>query len=130
MAYWKNTGIILIVVILICTFSLAGLAANKQVPNFVVVPISGEPLTKLTFYGSGFVPGEKVRVILTVDEVPYAFGTTGSGGIVIVNDCGAFKLQPRGGIPQVMLKPGVYTIEAIGDKGSRATAPLEVLEKK
>jgi len=29
-----------------------------------------------------------------------------------------------------MLKPGVYTIEAIGDKGSRATAPLEVLEKK
>jgi len=29
-----------------------------------------------------------------------------------------------------MLKAGIYTIEAIGDKGSRATTPLEVLEKK
>jgi len=33
-------------------------------------------------------------------------------------------------IPKVMLEPGVYTIEAVGDKGSKATAPLEVLEKK
>jgi hypothetical protein len=29
-----------------------------------------------------------------------------------------------------MLEPGVYTIEVIGDKGSRATTPLEVLERK
>jgi len=29
-----------------------------------------------------------------------------------------------------MLKPGVYTIEAVGNKGSRATTPLEVLPKK
>jgi len=29
-----------------------------------------------------------------------------------------------------MLKLGICTIEVIGDKGSRATIPLEVLEKK
>ena len=130
MNYWKNTGILLIAIMLLCVFSFATFASDKQVPSFFVFPMSGEPLTKLTFYGAGFVPGEKVRVILTVDEVPYAFGTTGTGGIVIVNDYGAFKLQPRGGIPKVMLKPGVYTIEAVGDIGSKATAPLEVLPKK
>ena len=69
-------------------------------------------------------------VFITVDEVPYAFAEAETGGFVTVNENGAFKLQPRGGIPTVMLKPGVYTIEAIGDKGSRATTPLEVLEKK
>ena len=58
------------------------------------------------------------------------FRITGTGGIVIVNEYGAFKLQPRGGIPKVMLKPSVYTVGAIGDKGSRATTPLKVFEKK
>ncbi|MBA7536344.1 hypothetical protein ES705_28607 [subsurface metagenome] len=119
-----------IIVLLLIAFGSMVLASDLQVPSLVVVPISGEPLTKLTFYGAGFIPGEKVRVILTVDDVPFAFGEVGTGGIVTVNEYGAFKLQPRGGIPKVMLKPGVYTIEAIGDKGSRATTPLEVLEKK
>jgi len=130
MMYWKKPSMFIIIALLLISFSSAALAADLQVPSLVVVPLSGEPLTKLTFYGAGFVPGEKVRVLLTVDDVPYAFGVTGTGGIVIVNECGAFKLQPRGGIPKVMLEPGVYTIEAIGDKGSRATTPLEVLEKK
>ena len=102
--------------------------------TLVVVPMSGEPETKISFYGSGFVPGEKVRIILTVDDVPLAFGSAGTaqpftgGGVVTANENGAFKLVPIGGIP-VSITPGVYTIEAIGDKGSKATAPLEVLEK-
>ena len=130
MMNWKKPSMFFIIVLLLIAFGSIVLATNLQVPSLVVVPISGEPLTKLTFYGAGFVPGEKVRVILTVDDVPFAFGEVGTGGIVTVNEYGAFKLQPRGGIPKVMLKPGVYTIEAIGDKGSRATTPLEVLEKK
>lgn len=130
MMNWKKPSMFFIIVLLLITFSSIVLASDLQVPSLVVVPISGEPLTKLTFYGAGFVPGEKVRVIMTVDDVPFAFGEVGTGGIVTVNEYGAFKLQPRGGIPKVMLKPGVYTIEAIGDKGSRATTPLEVLEKK
>jgi hypothetical protein len=130
MMNWKKPSTFFIIVLLLIAFGSIVLASSLQVPSLVVVPISGEPLTKLTFYGAGFVPGEKVRVILTVDDVPFAFGKVGTGGIVTVNEYGAFKLQPRGGIPKVMLKPGVYTIEAIGDKGSRATTPLEVLEKK
>ena len=130
MMNWKKPSMFFIIVLLLITFGSIVLASDLKVPSLVVVPISGEPLTKLTFYGAGFVPGEKVRVIMTVDDVPFAFGEVGTGGIVTVNEYGAFKLQPRGGIPKVMLKPGVYTIEAIGDKGSRATTPLEVLEKK
>ena len=130
MMNWKKPSMFFIIVLLLIAFGSMVLASDLQVPSLVVVPISGEPLTKLTFYGAGFIPGEKVRVILTVDDVPFAFGEVGTGGIVTVNEYGAFKLQPRGGIPKVMLKPGVYTIEAIGDKGSRATTPLEVLEKK
>lgn len=130
MMNWKKPSMFFFIVLLLIAFGSMVLAFDLQVPSLVVVPISGEPLTKLTFYGAGFVPGEKVRVLLTVDDVPFAFGEVGTGGIVTVNEYGAFKLQPRGGIPKVMLKPGVYTIEAIGDKGSRATTPLEVLEKK
>lgn len=130
MMNWKKPSMFFFIVLLLIAFGSIALSSNLQVPSLVVVPISGEPLTKLTFYGAGFVPGEKVRVLLTVDDVPFAFGEVGTGGIVTVNEYGAFKLQPRGGIPKVMLKPGVYTIEAIGDKGSRATTPLEVLEKK
>jgi hypothetical protein len=109
-------------------------SCNALCQTLVVVPMSGEPEKKISFYGSGFVPGEKVRIILTVDDVPLAFGSAGTaepftgGGIVTANESGAFKLVPVGGIP-VSIKPGVYTVEAIGDKGSRATAPLEVLER-
>jgi len=112
-----------------------GPAAEIAPTTLVIVPMSGQPKTGLTFYGSGFVPGEKVRVIQTIDEVPYSFGPAGSeeaftgGGVVTVNEEGAFKLISRGGIPKA-IAPGVYTVEAIGDKGSRATAPLEVLEKE
>jgi hypothetical protein len=132
MRFLKKLSILLIVVVLMTAVFSVGMicASEKQEPSFVVTPISGEPGTKLIFYGAGFVPGEKVKVIMTVDEVPYAFAVAGTGGFVTVNENGAFKLQPAGGIPTVMLKPGIYTIEAIGDKGSRATTPLEVLEKK
>ena len=130
MMYWKKPSMFIILALLLIAFGFVALAYDLQVPSLVVVPISGEPGTSFTFYGAGFVTGEKVRVLLTVDDVPFAFGEVGTGGIVTVNEYGAFKLQPRGGIPKVMLKAGIYTIEAIGDKGSRATTPLEVLEKK
>ncbi|MDD3655294.1 MAG: hypothetical protein PHI72_00795 [Atribacterota bacterium] len=125
-------SVLLIFLVLVMTIISVGMvcAVEEKVTSLVVTPINGEPGTKLTFYGAGFVPGEKVKVIMTVDGVPFAFAEVGTGGFVTVNEYGAFKLKPAGGIPTVMLKPGVYTIEAIGDKGSRATTPLEVLEKQ
>lgn len=102
-------------------------AKEKMTPSLVISPMSGAPGTQLVFYGSGFGSEEEVRIILETNDVPYAFAKVGTGGIVKVNDDGAFRLAPRGGIPRVLLKPGVYTIEASGNQGSLATAPLEVL---
>jgi len=132
MRCWIKTSVLLIGMVFLIVAISGGLvfAAEDKVANLVVTPISGEPGAKLTFYGAGFVPGEKVKIIMTVDGVPFAFAVAGTGGFVTVNEYGAFKLIPAGGIPTVMLKPGIYTIEAIGDKGSRAAGPLEVLEKK
>lgn len=132
MRNWTKISILLISVVLVMTIISVGMAfaEEEKVTSLVVDPISGEPGTKLAFYGAGFIPGEKVKVIMAVDGVPFAFAVANTGGFVTVNVYGAFKLIPAGGIPTVMLKPGIYTIEAIGDKGSRATAPLEVLEKK
>lgn len=128
MRYWKKLSILLILVVAVISIGTV-FASEEQVPSFVVTPMSGEPGTKLIFYGAGFVPGEKVKIIMTVDEVPFVFAVAGTGGFVTVNENGAFKLQPAGGIPTVLLKPGVYTVKAVGDKGSTATTPLEVLEK-
>ncbi len=128
MSYWKKLSILLILILLIS--SVIVFASEEQAPNLVITPISGEPGAKLIFYGAGFVPGEKVKVTMTVDEVPFVFAEAETGGFVTVNENGAFKLQPRGGIPTVLLKAGIYTIEAVGDQGSRATVPLEVLEKE
>ena len=112
-------------------FLQSALGADQNVPpNLVVKPMQGEPGDQLTFYGSGFLPNEEVRVILESNDVPYVFGQAGTGGIVQANTNGAFKLTPRGGIPRVMLEPGMYTIYAVGNKGSKASAPLEVRSKE
>lgn len=117
-----------VLAVFVCLFAMIGPAlAEKPNPTLLVVPAAGKAKTKLAFYGAGFVPGEKVRVIMEFNDVPYAFGTVGSGGVLEVNENGAFKLVPRGGIPKQYIEPGIYTIEAVGDKGSYATYPLEVL---
>ena len=111
-------------------FQSASAADQDVPPDLVVKPMQGEPGDQLTFYGSGFVPHEEVRVILESNDVPYVFGQAGTGGIVQANANGAFKLTPRGGIPRVMIEPGMYTIYAVGNKGSKASAPLEVQSKE
>ncbi|MDO8568645.1 MAG: hypothetical protein Q7R57_08015 [Dehalococcoidales bacterium] len=100
-------------------------------PAMTVSPMSGASGTKIAIYGSGFVKGEKVRVMLNIGGASFAMGTQETGGFATANDYGAFIVKPDGGIPAAaVLKPGVYTLEALGDKGSRASAPLEVIEKK
>lgn len=114
---------------------LQGPAGEVTPTALIIVPMSSEAKMSLTFYGSGFVPGEKVRVIMTVDGVPYSFGHAGTaqlstgGGIAVANETGTFKLESIGDIP-VAIDPGVYTVEAVGDKGSRTTALLEKLKEE
>ena len=106
-------------------------AAEVSPAKIVITPMSGLPKAKLTIYGSGFKSEEKVRVILSLEGFDLAWGGSGTGGFVTANEYGAFVLKPRGGIPALgVVQPGVFAVNAIGDKGSSATSPLEVLEKK
>ncbi len=99
--------------------------------TLLVAPMSGKPATKLTLYGSGFIPGEKVRVILPLEGYDMVMAAEETGGFVVANETGAFVLKPQGGIPLAeVIQPGLYTLRAAGDKGSMATTPLEVLKAK
>lgn len=96
----------------------------RSVASLVVTPNSALPKSKITILGSGFIPGEIIEVIMVVDGVPTDLG--GKPMVKKANDLGAFKTISN--IPGIA-KPGLYTLKAMGDKGTVAVAPLEV-EKK
>lgn len=89
----------------------------------VIIPVSGLPRAPITIIGAGFVPGEIIEVIMVVDDVPMDLGRRPM--VKEANEQGAFRAT--GFIPRVA-EPGVYTITAIGDKGTIAVFPLEVAE--
>jgi len=96
----------------------------KPAANLVITPSSGLPRSIIHILGSGFIPGEKIEVIIVVDGIAMELGEEPM--IKEANEMGAFKA--KSGIP-FMAKPGVYTVKAIGDKGTAAVAPLNVEEK-
>ena len=108
--------------------SCAGLqekpGASSLATSLVITPVSGLPGVVITIRGSGFIPEEKIEVIIVIDGVPTELGEQPM--VKQANEVGAFKTIS--GIP-IMTKPGVYTVKAIGDKGTLAVAPLEVEEK-
>jgi hypothetical protein len=96
----------------------------KPAANLVITPSSGLPRSIIHILGSGFIPGEKIEVIIVVDGIPMELGEEPM--IKEANEMGAFKT--KSGIP-LDTKPGVYSVKAIGDKGTAAVAPLNVEEK-
>lgn len=96
----------------------------KPAANLVITPISGLAKSIITIRGSGFVPGEKIEVIMVVEGIPVELGEEPM--IKEANEEGAFKA--KSGIP-LNAKPGVYSVKATGDKGTVAVAPLEVEAK-
>jgi len=88
----------------------------------VGIEIGGRP----TVYGAGFLPGEGVLVSIV--------GATESGDFHLagatINDSGAFSaaVGSRAKIP-ASVEPGVYTVRAVGDKGSSATTIIVIIEK-
>ena len=110
------------------TLGCAGLqektGASSPAASLVITPVSGLPGAVITIRGSGFVPGEKIEVIMVVEGVPNELGEEPM--VKQANEAGAFKTMS--GIP-ITAQPGVYTVKAVGDKGTQAVAPLEV-EKK
>ena len=104
----------------------AGLQEKPSVPSasLVITPNSGQAASNLTIRGSGFVPGEKIEVLMVVDGVSTELGDVPM--IKQANEVGAFKTQSA--IP-LTAQPGIYTVKAIGDQGTSAVAPLEVEAK-
>lgn len=92
--------------------------------SLVITPMSGPPKTFITIYGAGFVPGEKIEVIVVMDSVPFDLGRKPM--VKEANEVGAF-VSTGSGIP-LEAKPGMYTVTAKGDKGSVAVHPLQVVE--
>ena len=99
-------------------------ATSASAASLVIMPISGQAASVITIRGSGFIPGEKIEVIMVVDGVPTELGEEPM--IKEANELGAFKA--KSGIP-FNAKPGIYTVKATGDKGTMAVAPLEVEAK-
>ncbi|MBO8154403.1 hypothetical protein [Thermovirga sp.] len=117
--------------VIIAVYCIGGMTiAIAGEAKLVINPSEGKPGDKIVFMGSGFQAEEKIRVILNDGDVPYVFGAVGTGGIVVAKDDGTFILEPRGGIPKAISGPGTYVIEAIGDKGTKATAELKILPKE
>ncbi|MFC1904831.1 collagen-like protein [Chloroflexota bacterium] len=95
--------------------------------NIIISPNNGLAKTKYWVYGSGFAPGEKITLVANFGEIGMNLAEKGTGGIIEANESGAFVVNPRGGMPKGGIEPGVYTVEASGDKGSLATAALQIL---
>lgn len=93
--------------------------------SLVITPISGQPASVITIRGSGFIPGEKIEIIMVIDGIPVDLGQEPM--IKEANEGGAFRA--KSGIP-LNAKPGIYSVKAIGDKGTAAVAPLEVEKKE
>ncbi|KUL00422.1 MAG: hypothetical protein XE12_1381 [Synergistales bacterium 54_9] len=123
------TAVLLAMFVTVFCVSAVSVAVGAEA-KLVVEPSEGMPGDKIVFKGSGFLPGERVRVILNDGDVPYAFGAVGTGGVTVVGEDGNFVLEPRGGIPKVMSGPGTYVVEAVGDKGTKAEAELKILPKE
>jgi len=81
--------------------------------------------TGITVYGAGFMPGEGVLIKL--------LNATETGDFPLIggeaNSSGAFKLVKNRAIPDT-IKAGVYTALAVGDKGSRANAFIQITAAK
>lgn len=94
--------------------SAAGISLDKT--SYVI----GEERT-FTVNGWGFSPGEAVVITLHTD----AYGPGIIGG-VDANEFGVFAYTPGGRfrMDRIESSPGMYTVLAEGDQGSKTSAPI------
>ncbi len=99
-------------------------ASAQTGASLVIQPASGRAAAALKINGSKFQPGEEVDIIMQVAEIYHGLGTE-RADVVKADANGNFEVAT--GIP-VRTPPGVYKIEATGNKGSAAHFNLEVLK--
>ncbi len=139
----KAAGVTL--VLFLCVFALfVGLIGCspatpevRSAPMVVMDPHAGAPSAIISVYGSGFREGEQVNLTIVNAKIPnYKDSLEMHIGPlakeVVANASGAWSSadwQAQAAIP-ASLAPGVYTLEAKGNKGSLATVPVVVLKPK
>ncbi len=120
----KGALAILLFVFLLAIFLVIPAPADAQSgASILIQPASGRAAAAIKITGSKFQPGEEVDIILQVAEIYHGLGTE-KADAVIADKNGNFDVAT--GIP-VRTPPGVYKIEATGNKGSAAHFNLEVL---
>ncbi len=109
-----------------------GAPADLPTATITVSPAQGEMKAGVTILGAGFKPGEIVKVEIIIGAIPTALGYREKveGEMKrkhVASENGTFRVIskiPRAGVGV----PGVHPIVATGDKGSKAIAPLEIVE--
>ena len=94
-------------------------APEARRPRQPPPPFGPRPLVS---WGAGCVPGERVSTSAVA-------ASAGGDAILIgadVNDSGAFAVVASNN----PLGVGIFTLRAVGDMGSTATAPLVIVEEK
>ena len=106
----------------------AGTTATRtdEMAKIFISPSSGKAAAQITIYGTGFKPGEEIDIVMVVGAGEKVGLGTEKVEAIKANDQGAFTAKTA---IYVRARPGVYTVEASGDKGSEATEKLTVMPK-
>lgn len=112
---------------LLLTFALILLMFSPVFAQEITLnPPKGKPEERLIIRGSGFKADEAIEIILKLSEHEIiGLGTT-KVDLIKTDSKGNFEIETA--FP-AFAKPGVYEIVILGDKGSQATAKLEILPK-
>lgn len=122
----RRVGLAAVVVfILAVVFSCAALQP-KRTGVVKIDPAVGVKAAKITITGSGFQAGEEVDVVFLLGPGQRVGLGTEKVEAIIADDKGNFKVDS--GIP-MNAKPGKYTVEVEGSKGTVAQATVEVTVK-
>jgi hypothetical protein len=117
--------------LMLCSFVLgcapAPATGEALSPEILVTPANGPLKQKIVVTGSGFAPGENVRLSIIVAGVKTSFGERKAGTVIPTNAEGAFRCAAQ--LPGGLLEVGVHTITGEGmTSGAQATFPFELTE--
>ena len=99
------------------------IVSEPQGPPSASTSLTVDPVatgSNTSIWGAGFKPNESVTISVT--------GAANGQDLIVAdgaaNDFGAFAMSAT-----ITLEPDIYTLKAVGDRGSEATAPLLVSEE-
>lgn len=119
----KRKGAAFLFLVLMIIFTWTSAQAQEKA-SITVEPASGKAAAVIKIKGTKFKPGEEVHIVMQVGDVYHGLGTE-KADVIVADAKGEFDVSS--GIP-VRTPPGIYKIEATGNKGSEAAFNIEVLK--